>query len=66
MQLIKSKTRRSLLSLTMLSLFLIGILSTSIAASTTYQHTLRKGTDDFEVELYNSAEWKNVVDSSLV
>jgi len=65
MQLIKSKTRTSLLSLTMLSLFLIGILSTSIAASTTYQHTLRKGTDDFEVELYNSAEWKNTVDSSL-
>ncbi len=62
---IKSKTRTSLLSLTLLSLFLIGILSTSIVASTTYQHTLTKGTDDFVVELYNSAEWKNTVDSSL-
>jgi hypothetical protein len=62
---IKSKTRTSILSLTLLSLFLIGILSTSIVASTTYQHTLTKGTDDFVVELYNDAEWKNTVDSSL-
>ena len=62
---IKSKTRTSVLSLTILSLFLIGILSTSIVASTTYQHTLTKGTDDFVVELYNDTEWKNTVDSSL-
>jgi len=62
---IKSKTRTSILSLTILSLFLIGIFSTSIVASTTYQHTLTKGTDDFVVELYNDAEWKNTVDSSL-
>ena len=62
---IKSKARTRILSLTILSLFLIGILSTSIVASTTYQHTLTKGTDDFVVELYNDAEWKNTVDSSL-
>ena len=62
---IKSKTRTNILSLTILSLLLIGIFSTSIVASTTYQHTLRKGTDDFVVELYDSAEWKNTVDSSL-
>jgi len=49
----------------MLSLFLIGILSTSIVASATYQHTLAKGTDDFVVELYNSAEWKANIDSNL-
>jgi len=61
----KSKTRTSILSLTILSLFLIGIFSTSIVASTTYQHTLTKGTDDFVVELYNDTEWKNTVDSSL-
>ncbi|NVM38655.1 MAG: hypothetical protein HWN81_23915 [Candidatus Lokiarchaeota archaeon] len=61
----KRKTRTSLLSLTILSLFLIGILSTSIVASTTYQHTLTKGTDEFVVDLYNDAEWKNTVDSSL-
>jgi hypothetical protein len=30
-----------------------------------YQHTLTKGTDDFVVELYDDAEWKNTVDSSL-
>ena len=62
---IKSKTRTSILSLTILSLFLIGVLSTSIVASSAYQHTLTKGTDDFVVELYNDAEWKNTVDSSL-
>ena len=62
---IKNKTRTRVLSLTILSLFLIGILSTSIVASTTYQHTLTKGTDDFVVELYDDTEWKNTVDSSL-
>ncbi len=65
MRLIKSKIRTSLLSLTILSIFLIGILSTSIVASSIYQHTLTKGTDDFVVELYDSAEWKNTVNSSL-
>ncbi len=65
MRIIKSKTRTSILSLTILSLFLIGILSTSIVASSTYQHTLAKGTDDFVVNLYNSADWKTTVDSTL-
>jgi len=65
MRSIKRKTRTSILSLTILSLFLIGILSTSIVASTTYQHTLMKGTDEFVVELYDSTEWNNTVDSSL-
>jgi hypothetical protein len=62
---IKSRNRTKILSLTILSLFLIGILSTSIVASSTYQHTLAKGTDDFVVELYNDAEWKTTVDSTL-
>jgi len=61
---IKSKNRTSILSLTILSLFLIGILSTSIVASSTYQLTLAKRTDDFVVELYNSTEWKTTVDSN--
>jgi len=61
---IKSKTRTSILSLTILSLFLIGTLSTSIVASSTYQLTLAKRTDDFVVELYNSAEWETTVDSN--
>jgi len=65
MTLIKSKTRTSILSLTILSLFLIGILSTTIVASSTYQHTLTKGTDDFVVTLYNSADWKTTVGSNL-
>ena len=62
---IKSKNRTNIMSLTILSLFLIGILSTSIVASSTYQHTLAKGTDDFVVELYNGAEWETTVDSTL-
>jgi hypothetical protein len=62
---IKNKNRTSILSLTILSLFLIGILSTSIVASSTYQHTLAKRTDDFVVGLYNGAEWKTTVDSNL-
>ena len=61
---LKSKNRTSLLSLTIISLFLIGILSTSIVASSTYQLTLAKRTDDFVVELYNGAEWKTTVDSN--
>jgi len=61
---IKSKNRTSILSLTIVSLFLIGILSTSIVASPTYQHTLAKRTDDFVVELYNSDEWKTTIDSN--
>ncbi|MHA1508973.1 MAG: hypothetical protein ACTSO6_09760, partial [Promethearchaeota archaeon] len=62
---IKSKNRTNILSLTILSLFLIGILSTSIVASSTYQHTLAKGTDDFVVELYNDAKWETTVDYTL-
>ena len=60
---IRSKTRTSVLSLTILSLLLIGILSTPIIASSTYQHTLTKGTDEFVVEFYDSVEWKTTVDS---
>jgi hypothetical protein len=65
MWLIKSKTRTSLLSLTILSLFLIGFFSTSIVASKTYQPTLTKGTDEYLVNLYNEIGWKDTVDSSL-
>ena len=65
MWLIKSKNRTKIMSLTILSIFLIGILSTSIVASSTYQHTLAKGTDEFVIELYNSAQWKTTVDSTL-
>ncbi|MHA1508912.1 MAG: hypothetical protein ACTSO6_09450, partial [Promethearchaeota archaeon] len=65
MRLIKSKTRTSIWSLTILSLFFIGILTTSIVASSTYQNTLAKGTDEFVVETYNGAQWKTTVDSIL-
>ena len=65
MRLIKSKTRTSILSLTILSLLLIGILSTSIVASSAYQHTLAKRTDEFVVGFYDSDEWKTTVSSIL-
>jgi hypothetical protein len=65
MRAIKSTTKPRILSLTIFSLLLIGILSTSIVASSTYQHTLVKGTDEFMVNFYDSAEWKATVNPTL-
>ena len=62
---IKSKTRTRILSLAIFSFLLIGVLSTSIVASSTYQHTLTKGTDEFVVGFYDSIEWKASVSSNL-
>jgi len=62
---LKNKTKIRLLSFVVISIILVGVLSTSIGASTNYQLTLVKGTDEFTVELYNDADWKITVDSSL-
>ncbi|MBY9016013.1 MAG: hypothetical protein KGD68_10010 [Candidatus Lokiarchaeota archaeon] len=59
------KTKTSILSFTLLCIILIGAFSTSISASTTYQLTLTKGTDEFVVDLYNDTDWKTTVDPSL-
>ncbi len=59
------KTKTSILSFTLLCIILVGALSTSISASTTYQLTLTKGTDEFVVDLYNDTNWKTTVDPSL-
>ena len=53
------------MSLTILSLLIIGIFTTPIIANSTYQHTLAKGTDEFVVEFYDSVEWKTTVSSIL-
>jgi len=61
---IKSKTRTIILNLSLLSIILLGVLSSSISASA-YQLSLSKGTDEFTVDLYNDADWKTTVDPSL-
>ena len=61
----KNKTKTILLSLSLLSIILLGVLSSSISASVTYQLNLSKGTDEFTVEVYNDTDWKTTVDTSL-
>jgi len=65
MKKLKNKTNTSLLSLSLLSIILLGVLSSSISASATYQLTLSKGTEEFTVDLYNDADWKTTVDPFL-
>jgi len=65
MKKLKNKTKTSLLSLSLLSIILLGVLSSSISASATYQLNLSKGTDEFTVDLYNDAGWKTTVDPLL-
>ena len=65
MKKLKNKTKISLLSLSLLSIFLLGVLSSSISASAPYQLNLSKGTDEFTVDLYNDADWKTTVDPFL-
>lgn len=54
-----------MLGLSLLSIIVLGVLPTSISASTTYQLTLAKSTNEFVVGLYNDAEWKTTVDPSF-
>ncbi len=65
MKKLKNKTKTSLLSLSLLSIILLGVLSSSISASATYQLNLSKGTEEFTVDLYNDADWKTTVDPLL-
>ncbi len=53
------------MSFAFLSIILVGVLSTSIGASATYQLNLVKGTDEFTVDLYNDTDWKTTVDPFL-
>lgn len=65
MRIPKNKTKINILSFALLSIILVGVLSTSIGASATYQLTLAKGTDEYIVELYNDTDWKTTVDATL-
>jgi len=65
MKKLKNKTKTSLLSLSLLSIILLGVLSSSISASATYQLNLSKGTDEFTVDLYDDDEWETTVGPSL-
>ena len=60
---LKNKTRIKLLSLSIVSLFIIGILSTTVY-SITYQVALKKGTEQFIVDQYSDSAWKSTVNSS--
>lgn len=60
---LKNKTRIKLLSISIISLIIIGMFSTT-AYSITYQVTLTKGTEEFIVEQYNDSAWKSTVNSS--
>lgn len=65
MKILKNKTKTSLLSLSLLSIILLGVLSSSISASATYQLNLSKGTDEFTVDHYNAAVWETTFGPSL-
>jgi len=65
MKKLKNKTKTSLLSLSLLSIILLGVLSSSISASATYQLNLSKGTDEFTVDLYDDAKWIATVEPLL-
>jgi len=58
----KNKTKIKLLSISLLCLITLGMLYSTVYASTTYQSTLVKGTDEFIVNLYNDTAWKTIVD----
>lgn len=64
MRLRKYKTKYTLLSLSILTIIVLGIYSTTGFASTTYQTTFVKGTEIFTVNQYDDTTWKTVVDSN--
>ncbi|GAH96423.1 unnamed protein product, partial [marine sediment metagenome] len=65
MKKLKNKTRTSLLSLSLLSIILLGVLSSSISASAPYQLNLSKGTDEFTVDLYDYDDWNTTVPTTV-
>ena len=58
------KTKSNLLTLSIFTIIIFGIFSTAVSASSSYQSTLVKGTDDFIVNQYNDAAWKTTVNNS--
>ncbi|MHA2282427.1 MAG: hypothetical protein ACXAC5_16410 [Promethearchaeota archaeon] len=58
------KTKINLLSLAIFTIIIFGMFSTTVSASSSYQLTLAKGTDDFIVNQYDEAAWKTTVNIS--
>lgn len=65
MRILINKSKITTISLVLLSVILVGVLSTSIGASATFELNLVKGTDEFIVEVYDDVNWKTTVDPSL-
>ncbi len=57
--------KRISLGFFILSTILIGLCSNSMAASTTYEPALNKGTVVFKVDQYNEGKWEDTVDREL-
>ncbi|MFX1500154.1 MAG: hypothetical protein ACFFDH_04220 [Promethearchaeota archaeon] len=59
----KHKIKITLLSLSLLTLIIFGLISTTVSASINYQTSLMKGTDIFTVNQYDYNRWKSTVNS---
>ncbi|MFX1400322.1 MAG: hypothetical protein ACFE8V_03635 [Promethearchaeota archaeon] len=59
-----NKKRISYAGSTILVLIVFGILITTVSASTSYQSTLVKGTEEFIITQYDETAWKNTVNTS--
>lgn len=60
-----NRVKKISLGFFILSTILIGLCSTSIAASITYEPALNKGTVVFMVNQYNEGKWEDTVDREL-
>ena len=58
------KTNVKLLSLSLFIVIIFGMFSTTVSASSSYQLTLAKGTDEFIINEYNDPAWKTTVNTS--
>ncbi|TFG09911.1 MAG: hypothetical protein EU535_08650, partial [Promethearchaeota archaeon] len=61
----RDSVKRISLGFFILSTILIGLFSTSITATTTYEPALNKGTATFMVNQYNEGKWEDTVDREL-
>jgi hypothetical protein len=59
-----SKTKVNYLGSTILGIIIFGMLIATVSASTSYQSTLVKGTEEFIITQYDETVWKNTVNTS--
>ncbi|MHA2394011.1 MAG: hypothetical protein ACXAEX_18920 [Promethearchaeota archaeon] len=64
MKLNKSRNKSIFLSLSLFTIIILGIFSTTVSASPSYQSTLVKGTEIYIVNQYDDAAWKATVNLS--